>query len=315
MSLEAFLAEGKSHEQSDEGFVTIAKVQIRWAFRSGIGPTSKFFAYSYGDTEGKTQAEVDCQAEIGNEKWPDGKQKRPVFGLLTEIHGNNVPTSPDGKRWQTMPNEIWPDFIEAYANDGVFARMKDLSDEEKNSVRGPMPYTAVTNSLIEINAPVRLFGEPTWCKLSQEIDQWEQLKVVRGKRQPRMYEEKEVPYRFWLIRYVYKNKAEADTDAELIKAGQGQPVTQPQPINGQLSALAIEKWGQEGALSVQEILNGMKTQKASIKNFIQNLQNGIGTEGGKKLSMPDAQSVAANGHGMERSDLPLIGIKDVEIAF
>lgn len=310
MTLDAFLTEGDKHEQAQDsrgGFPTIAKVQIRWAYRSGIGPTSMYFPYSYGDDEGGATAEAQCKAKIGGEKWTSGrnkgKLKEPVHGLFTEVYGDDVPTSKGGS-WQT---DIWSNFIPVYENDKIFAN-KTLSDEIKNSVTGPMPYTAIVNSLMEINAPVKLFSEPVWCKLFQEVDQWEQLKVIQGERQPRTHEEKEVPYRFWLVKQVYANEAEAKAEAEIINAGQ---VASQQPINIKLSVLAIEKWGQQGTLSAEETLKEMKTQRISIENFIQNLQNGIGTEGSEKLSMPNAQSVAANGHGMEASDLPLIGIEEV----
>ncbi len=298
MSLEAFLAEGKAHEQSQSsgGFAIVAKVQVRWAYRSGIGPTSKFFPYQHGDSKAKALAESQCQAEIGGEKWANGKPKRPVFGLLTEVYGDDVPTSDDGKRWQTMPNQVWPDFIEAYANDKVFANMaENLSDEIKNSVKGSMPYTAITEALLRINVPTELFDKPVWGKLSQEVNWWEQLKVIQGKREARTYQEKEVPYRYLLIQHVYANEKEAKTDAEAIKAGQA--TVQPSD-NGQLSAKAVENgW-------TLEALQGKKTE---IENALQNALKGIGSAA---MSPPDARKHVAEGYVIALSDLDLLKVDE-----
>ncbi len=308
MSLDQFLAEGKEHEQEQGGndFATIAKVQVRWAYRAGIASTSVFFPYQYGDSEGKALAETQCQTKIGDERWSNGKLKRPVFGFLTEVYGNDVPTSLEGF-WKT---EIWSDFIEARANDKTYAKMAEsLSDEIKDSVRGKMPYTAIVDTLVEINAPMKLFEEPTWCKLTQEINQWDQLKVMEGKLKPRVYKDKETFYRYFLIRHVYENEAEAKADAETIKAEQS--FNQSQSANGQLSTLAHKTWGEDGLRSNDEILKYLRGEKDNILGTIENAKNGIGPDKNEKLDQGAAEDFAAEGFGISLEDFALIGVIEV----
>ncbi len=267
MSLEAFLAEGKTNESTggSGGFPIIARAKVSLAYRGGIGGTSMFFPYKYSDAQEKAKAQAECQAymtEIGEDKWPKGDLKWPTIGVLTEAWGADVPTSENSQRWG---GKIWQDFIEAYANDKTFAKMAEtLPSDIKRSVTGSMPYTVIMKSLA--NTSSDLLDMPTWCKMFQEIDQWEELKVKLGKRKVNTYQEKEIPYRFLLIKSVYVNEKEAKADAEVIKAGQA--TAQPQAANDQLSAKAVENgW----------TLQGLRTKKAAIKNAVDNAINGIGS--------------------------------------
>ncbi len=293
MSLEAFLAEVEKPESGGKGgaFITVAKVRVFFCWQGWTNGVSELFEFKAGNGGAETEAEIKCQEYIDSgsnnyEQWP---QK----GICTHVFGDWVPTNSEGKvHWgDTL------DFVKKWESDTNFHK---LSEDEQGLVAGPMPFNLVVDG---IKAHPAAFEQEQCVKMSQEFNQWTKAK---GKKNKKGYD-----IRVYVIQHVYENKAEAEADAQLIKAGQGQTTTQPQVDNDQLSALAIETWGQEGALSIQETLDGMKTQKASIENFIQNLQNGIGAKGGKKLGIPESQIAAANGHGMEATDLPLIGISEV----
>ncbi len=309
-SKEFFEMAEKPEGSSSSSFFTVAKVEISMAFRGGYKRTSEYFSFS--NSNDQSTARTKCQAymdEIGENKWPSGDPKWPVIGVLTTLHGDDVPTSPSGKRWETMPENIWMEFIEKNHSDLTYANVFEpiLSEEVRASVRGSMPYTATLIALKEVNAD-ELFHQPTWCKLTQEVNQWEELNVKRGKIDPNTYadkdgNEKTSPYRFWVIRGVYANEAEAKADAEVIKAGN----VQPQVANdgAQLSAEAIKTWKNLAAL---------KKQEDNIIDTIENAMKGIGIPDNEKLSLADAQAYAAEGYGIKPEDLLLIGIGE-EVPF
>ncbi len=289
LNLEAFQMEvDKPEDGGSNTFVTIAKAQVYFCWQGWTNGQSELFEYRAGNNESSDVARNHCQNYI--ESGVNNYEQWPQNGICTKIFGDWVPTNAEGKfSWGNIY-----DFVKKYESN---KNSHKLAEDEQQKVTGPMPFNLVVEG-IKTNPSV--FEQEQYVKMSQEINQWAKAK---GKTNKKGYD-----LRVHVIQHVYKSKAEASVEVKAINASAGQDVSQSQP-NIQLSDRAFETWGEGGALSKEEILKTMKTQKGNIETFIEKALNGIGMD---KMSLPDAQVFVANNHGMEQSDLPLIGIGILE---
>jgi len=270
MSFDAFEAEVENQESSGGGtiFTDIAKVRVFFCWQGYSNNLPKMFEYVLGNDDSKKEVRTECQKYCDTDTQSRYKNF-PQEGICVQIFGNDIPTHKDG-------NFYWGDsfsFASCYEREG---NINELTNEEKASINGPMPYNLAIES-IRSNR-VLTDWKPHWVKITQEINQWQKAKGKTNKNG--------FPKRLYIVQQVYENEAEAKAEAEAINGGAGQGVSQNNTADIQLSDRALEVWGEGGALSKTEILSAMRTQKTKIENFIGNALNGLGME---KMSLPAAQ--------------------------
>jgi hypothetical protein len=283
-SLELLLEGMKKRDPAPSGdYDIIAKVMVSMAYQGYTEQKGfKYFRFD-GSDQDATKAQAECNDYL------EGTRNRPTRGIITTIYTEDNLTH--SFRFQND----WIDFVSDYFQDDIC--LDDLPDDQRALVTAPMPYTLLMNRLHELSeAGKSSFTEqPTFCRISEEINQWRKVKEGKRKYIDKEGNPKEADYRIFVIKDVYGSKKEAQAVANKLQSSQvtgqsatGQPTTVQLPTE-EMSAKAIKAW---------TTLDNLKTVESEI-----NAKIGAGTP---------IMAVCAE-YMIERSDLDLL--KEVEVPF